>query len=340
MKRKKLGRNVFALFVGLLSATTAARLARGSQPGLDAVPPDVRALYNSGSYRRAAEALQTAVKQSPKDSFLYYWLGRCYFELHDFDHSISNWERAVSLESDRSEYHDWLGRAYGRKAEQEAHTKMVSALSLAQRTHHEFEVAVQLDAKNIDAQRDLIAFMASAPSNLGGGEEHAQAQIRALSAIDPAEGALAQADLYAVRKKFEQASAEYQKALESAPNRIAVDLEIADYYRDQGDFAHMELAVDAAARAAPADRRIKYYRGVVLVLKKEDPETAEKDLRTYIETVPDNSELPSHSSACEYLGKLYENQGRPDLAAQQYQAGLALDPQNKSLREALKRLRG
>jgi len=74
------------------------------------------------------------------------------------------------------------------------------------------------------------------------------------------------------------------------------------------------------------------------VLENKDPETAEKDLRTCIETVPDNSERPSHSSACNYLGTLYENEGKQDLAAERYKTGLGLDPQNKSLREALKRL--
>lgn len=339
MKRKKASRGLFLVFAGLLSATAAASLARGLPPRPDAAPPAVEALYNSGSYHQAATELQSAIEHNPQDPSLYYWLGRCYFEVHDFDRAIFNWERAVSLDSGRSEYHDWLGRAYGRKAEQAGHLNMASALSLARKTHHEFEVAVRLNARNMDAQRDLISFMAGAPSSLGGGEDHAMAQIRSLSAIDTVEGTLALADFYAERKKFEQASAKYQEALKSAPNRIAVDLEVADYYGDRGDAEHMEQAVAAAAEAAPADRRLNYYHGVLLTLEKRDPEIAERDLRAYIKSVPDNSELPSHSSAYGYLGKLCENRGRPDLAVEQYKAGLELDPQNKTLRESLKRLR-
>jgi tetratricopeptide (TPR) repeat protein len=77
---------------------------------------------------------------------------------------------------------------------------------------------------------------------------------------------------------------------------------------------------------------------VALVLENKDSDTAEKDLRAYIATVPDNSELPSHSSAYEYLGKLYEHRQQPDLAVEQYKAALALDPQNKASHDALKRL--
>lgn len=322
----------------LLAATLVARPVQGLPTGLGALAPEIETLYNAGSYSSAAEALQAAIAQSPKDASLHYWLGRCYFETRDFDHSISSWERAVALDSKRSEYHDWLGRAYGRKAEEDSHSKMASALSLARRTHHEFELAVQLDARNVDAQRDLISFMASAPKDLGGGEEHAMAQIRELSAVDSLEGMLALADFYATRKKFDLASQQYQEILKSAPNRIGAYLETADYYRDRDDSEHLQQAVEGAQLVTRSDRRLSYYVGVSLVLAKKDSETAERDLRTYINSVPDNSELPSHSSAYEYLGKLYESQGKSGLALEQYKTALALDPENKWVRESLKRL--
>lgn len=322
----------------MLAATLVARPVRGLPTRLGALAPEIETLYNAGSYSSAAEALQAAIAQNPKDAALHYWLGRCYFETRDFDHSISSWERAVALDSNRSEYHDWLGRAYGRKAEEDSHSKMASALSLARRTHHEFEVAVQLDARNIDAQRDLISFMATAPRDLGGGEGRTMEQIRALSAVDSLEGMLALADLYATRKKLDQASQEYQQILKPAPNRIDAYFEAADYYRDRDDSEHLQQAVEGAQKVSLSDRRLNYYVGVSLVLAKKDSEAAEKDLLTYIGNVPDNSERPSHSSAYEYLGKLYENERRPDLAVKQYKAALTLDPQNKALREDLKRV--
>ncbi|HKM81218.1 MAG TPA: tetratricopeptide repeat protein [Candidatus Acidoferrum sp.] len=338
MRRKKIGRSFLLILAALLGVTLHARPARALPAEIDELPSDIQELYDAGRYHQAAEALQAAVERTPTDASLHYWLGRCFFELREFSGSISSLERAVSLDPSRSDYHDWLGRACGRKADENSHSNMASALSLARRTHHEFETAVQLDPTNINAQRDLISFMASAPANLGGGQDHALDQIRALSAVDPVEGELALADLYAGRKKFAQASEEYQKILKSTPNRIDAYLEAADYYRDRDDSEHMEQAVEAGAQIAPSDRRLSYYRGVALVLEKKDPAAAEKDLRTYIETVPDNSDLPAHSSAYEWLGKLFENEEKPDLAAEQYKAGLTLDPQNKALREALNRL--
>lgn len=338
LKRKKYARSLLVVVAASLATALSARPAGTLPAAFDALPPAIEKLYDAGLYRQAAEALQVATERNPTDASLYYWLGRCFYELGDFDRSSSSLERATALDPGRSEYHDWLGRALGRKADKSRHSNMAAALSLARRTHHEFETAVQLDNADIKAQRDLISFMANAPANLGGGEEHAREQIHALSTVDPLEGELALADLYAVRKKFQQAGDEYERVVQSAPNRVGPYLEVADFYRDRGDSEKMRQAVEAASKTVSSDRRLSYYRGVALVLEKLDPEVAEKDLRTYIDTVPDNSELPAHSSAYEWLGKLYENEEKPDLAAEQYKTALSPDPQNKVLREALKRL--
>jgi tetratricopeptide (TPR) repeat protein len=335
--RKKVSLSIVAS-AAFLATLLAAGPARSVPAGIDPPPPSIEKLYDAGLYSRAVDALQDAVEQNPTDASLYYWLGRCSYEVRDFSHAISSFEHATALAPDNSEYHDWLGRASGRKADEDSHSNMAGALSMARRTDHEFEAAVRLDPKNIDAQRDLIEFMASAPANLGGGEERAQKQIQSLSGLDTVQGELALANLYAVHKKFDQAGEEYQTVLASAPDRIDAYFEVADYYRDREDAEHMEQAVEAAGKITPLDRRLSYYRGVALVLEKKDAAVAEKDLRTYIDTVPDNSEVPAHSSAYEWLGKLYENEGQPDLAAEQFRTGLALDPKNKPLRDELKRL--
>src|SRR5271169_629326 len=93
----------------LLASVFGGSPARASATGLDSIPPAIETLYNAGQYQQAAEALQAAVAQNPKKPSFYYWLGRCYYEIRHFNGAISNWERAVALDPDRSEYHDWLG---------------------------------------------------------------------------------------------------------------------------------------------------------------------------------------------------------------------------------------
>ena len=251
-------------------AAASLHLSTAFSKGEAPLAPDIERLYDAGQYRQAAEALRAALEQNPQNTSLDYWLGRSFFEIRDFSKAISSFERAVKIVPSSSEYHDWLGRACGRKAEENIHSNMPDALPFARRARHEFELAVKLDATNIKAQRDLIAFIANAPGSLGGGEEHALQQIRALSVVDATEGTLALADLYAEQKKFNQADAEYQKVLESGVGRIDIYFQVADYCRDRSDAERMERAVEAVAKIASSNRRLSYYRGVALVLAKGD----------------------------------------------------------------------
>jgi tetratricopeptide (TPR) repeat protein len=302
------------------------------------LPADIERLYNGGLYHQAAEALNAAIQREPQESSLQFWLGRCFYELRDYGRAVSSLERAITLEPDRSDYHHWLGKASGRKAEETSRFSAFSSISLAHKTHREFEAAVRLDANNLEAQRDLIRYLLSAPGIVGGSEGAAQQRIHVLAAVDSIEGALAQAELFASRKKFEAADEEYRKVLDMKPDRIGVYFEIAQYYRDRGDAARMSEAIEAGGRLAPSDHRLDYYRGVALVLGNQAPGEAEKDLHHYLDTVPDNDNVPSHSTAHEWLGRLHEREGQLDRAAREYQAALRLDPRNKQAREALKAL--
>lgn len=302
------------------------------------LPADIERLYNGGLYRQAAEALTAAIQREPQESSLHYWLGRCFYELRDYNRAVSSLERAIALEPGRSDYHDWLGKSYGRKAEEANRFTPFSSISLAHKTRREFETAVRLDANNLEAQRDLIRYLMNAPGIVGGSEGAAEQRVHALTAVDSIEGELAQAELLASRKKFDEANQQYRKVLGLKPDRIGVYFEIAEYYRDRGDAGQMSEAVEAGASLAPSDHRLDYYRGIALILGNRNQGEAEKDLRRYLDAVPDNDNVPSHSTTHEWLGKLYDKEGQLDRAAQEYRAALILDPRNKQASEALKAL--
>jgi tetratricopeptide (TPR) repeat protein len=326
----------------LVVAAFSAALLITAPPSVNAavreLPGDIDRLYNGGLYRQAAEALTAAIQREPQESSLHYWLGRCFYELRDYNRAVSSLERAIALEPDRSDYHDWLGKSYGRKAEEASRFSPFSSISLAHKTRHEFETAVRLDANNLEAQRDLIRYLMNAPGIVGGSEPAAEQRVHALSAVNSIEGELAQAELLAWRKKFDEANQQYRKVLNLKPDRIGVYFEIADYYLDRGDAGQMSEAVEAGALLAPSDHRLDYYRGIALILANRNQGEAEKDLHRYLDTVPDNDNVPSHSTTHEWLGKLYDKEGQLDRAAQEYRAALILDPHNKQASEALKAL--
>jgi tetratricopeptide (TPR) repeat protein len=317
------------LLVAALTLQTSS--ARGGQDSL----AEAQREYNAGRYTRAVDTLALATAKSPDDAPLHFLLGQSYYQLREYTRAAASFERSIQLVPKNSEYHDWLGKAYGRRAEG---SMFLSAMSWARKTHKEFEVAVQLDPANFEAQRDLIRFEINAPGVVGGGEERALKHIGDLEKIDSLEGQLAHGEFFSTKKRFAEADAVFAKILETNTDRIGVYLEVAEYYHDRQNIPKMGEAVAAAERTDPEDRRLKYYRGMLLVMKEKNPAEAESLLKLYVATVPDNSDLPSHASALEWLGKLYEAQGRFSEAAQEYRDSLSLDPHNKAVEEAWKRV--
>jgi tetratricopeptide (TPR) repeat protein len=296
---------------------------------------DAQRDYNAGRYNRAVDALNGAVAKSPDDASLYFLLGQSYYQLREYPRAIASLERAVQLAPKTSAYHDWLGKSYGRKAEG---SMFLSAMGWARKTHHEFEVAVELDPQNLEAQRDLIRYEINAPGMVGGGDDRAMKHIEALEKIDSMQGQLARGEFFATKKRMPEADAVFGKILESDSDPVGVYFEVSDYYRDRPNTEKMGEAIDKAERIDPEDRRLKFYKGVLLVMKQSSPTEAEMLLKSYLATVPDNSDLPPHASAREWLGKLYESQGRFSEATEQYRLSLSLDPHNKEVEEALKRV--
>jgi tetratricopeptide (TPR) repeat protein len=319
------------LSVSFAHAAYSAHTARSPQTNSLA---DAQRLFDAGQYSQSADLLSAAAAKSPNDSQVPILLGRCYYELGDFARAIDALEHGVALAPQDSQGHDWLGRAYGRKAEQEV---FFTAYSLARKTRHEFQTAVDLQPSNLEAQRDLIRFDMNAPSMVGGGDDKAQHEIDALDQIDAVEGELARAEFYATKKRYDDADQLYQKIL-ADPKRVGVALEAADYFRDRGDAAHMSEAVAAAAKLDPNDRRLGYYRGVSDVMTGQRAAEAEQLLRAYLSATPENSQMPSHSSALEWLGALYEKEGRRSEAVQEYKACLDLDPKDRAARAGLQRV--
>ena len=104
-----------------------------------------RRAYESSDYAKAAAELQAAAAKEPQNGDIQLLLTKSYLELQERDAAINSAERAVAIDPKSSVYHEWLGRAYGEKAD---HSSMFSAPGLARKTHREFEIAVQLDEKN------------------------------------------------------------------------------------------------------------------------------------------------------------------------------------------------
>lgn len=324
-------RFLVAMAMAVLACGWSAAPARAEQSPL----ADAQHDYNAGRYNRAVDTLNAAIAKSPNDSTLYFLLGQSYYQLHEFARAAASLETAVQFSPKNSEYHDWLGKSYGRRAEQ---SMFLSAMSWARKTHREFEIAAELDPRNFEAQRDLIRYEMNAPAIVNGGDDKALKHIDELEKIDSIQGQLARGEFLATKRRAGEADAVFGKILESSADRAGVFFEVGEYFRGRQNAEKTREAIEKAERIDPADRRLKFYRGVVLVMKGENSGEAEMLLESYIAAVPDNADLPPHAAAREWLGKLYESLGRSSEAAEQYRLSLTLDPHNKAVEEDWKRV--
>src|ERR1019366_8527163 len=205
----------------LIFTVLALSLAHGLHgvPAIGAQDPlaDAQRDYNAGGYTRAEDTLTKAIPQSPDDARLHFLLGQSYYQLREFTRAATSLERAVQLSPNQSEYHDWLGKSYGRRAEGSA---FLTAMHWARKTHTEFEIAVQLNPFNFEAQRDLIRYDMNAPGIVGGGEDKALKQIGELEKINNLQGQLARGEFFATKKRMGEADAVFAKILESNSDRI------------------------------------------------------------------------------------------------------------------------
>ncbi len=71
----------------------------------------------------------------------------------------------------------------------------------------------------------------------------------------------------------------FDKILESNSERIGVYFEVSDYYRERPNTEKMAEAIEKAERIDPDDRRLKFYKGVLLVMEGKNPSEAEMLLK-------------------------------------------------------------
>jgi tetratricopeptide (TPR) repeat protein len=315
----------------LLVCLTLAAAARAEETPLE----KAKGAFEKGEYTQAIEILKSAAGSESNNGDIFVLLARSYLELNQYDAAVSSAEKAVAINPKDSNYHRWLGEAYGAKAD---HASMLSAYSLARKTQKEFDAAVQLDALNFDAQQDLIQYDCTAPGMVGGGEEKAQPLIEKLMKMDAAEGHYATGICRAQKKDYAAADAEFAKALDGKPKTANRIYDIGDYFVQRKN-AEKLLAVAAAGEdLAPHDPRGKFYRGVALILQGEKPAEAEKLLKDYLQLAPMNSDYPRPWAAHYWLGQLQERQKNPGGARSEYQAALKLNGKYKLAQEALKQL--
>lgn len=235
-----------------------------------------RALYQKTRYQEAIQLLEAA---GGRTAAAHHLAGQCYYMLGDFKKAAEAFERAVRLEPANSSYHDWLGKAYGRRAEA---SSFLTAPGYATKARRSFERAVELDPGNLEALSDLFEYYLEAPGILGGGLDKAEAVAARFAPLNPAEHRWALARLAEKRKDLETAEKEYRRAAELEPSKPGRWIDLAKFLARRGRYQESEEAFDRAQRVAPDSPRVWFSRAEAWIESRRNLAAARQLLERYL----------------------------------------------------------
>lgn len=256
-------------------------------------------LYQTTAYRDCLKLLAPVVERDAAAAALS---GRAQYGLGDYSAAMSSLERAVRLHPDNAEYHLWLARACGRRAET-AFPLVAPRYATRARTH--FERAVALDPRNQEALSDLFEYYLRAPGLLGGGTDMAEAMLGKVDRLGPVPAASFRARLAEAKKDWSGAEASFRRAVESAPAEDRADtlLAVADFLARRGRLDEAARTATAAAALAPQAPQTAFHAARILIACERQSGEARALLDRYLKT-PARAEWPTHAEAAALRKKL------------------------------------
>jgi tetratricopeptide (TPR) repeat protein len=297
----------------------AAHAASIPNDALDQVAADLAA----GRADDAISRLNLSLTSQPADAEAHNLLCRVYYQEQRWDDAIHQCEAAVQLEPLDSEYHLWLGRAYGEKADS---IHSIKAFGLAKKVKSEFERAVQLDNKNVDALSDLGEFYTAAPGIVGGGKDKAQGVVQKLEPLEPAQAFQLKGRLAEKDKNYPQAEAGFKAAVEASGQAPDAWMTLASYYARHKQWDQMlealHAGMDADAKAAKPHGPALVDGAGILSRSRQEPELATQLLELYLASPNQSADAPAFQVHAQ-LSRLLEQQG-DHAGAQQHIDAAAL----------------
>jgi tetratricopeptide (TPR) repeat protein len=299
-----------------------------------AVAADIQTLLAEGRVDDAIQSLQGKLTATPNDAESYNLMCRAYFSLGNWDRGIPYCEKSVKLAPNNSNYHLWLGRIYGEKADR---ASWFTAAGLAGKVRSEFETAVKLDPGNVDARTDLAEFYLEAPGIVGGGRDKAEAQANELDKLDPAKADWVRGRTAEHNKELATAEKEYRAAIEVSHGSALSWLNLALFFRSHNRLDEMEDAIRHASAAQTGHSEVLVDAAETLNRTGRNTPTAIELLRRYLASSSTVEAAPAFK-AHYLLGTLLEKQGDKQAAAQEYREALAMAKSYSAAQDALNRL--
>ena len=220
------------------------------------------------------------LNKNTQDAATNFLIARDYFMQGELKRATDYLLKATEEQPKNSEFADWLGRVYGRRAET---SNMLSAPGFASKARQAFEQSVDLNPKNSDALSDLFDYYLNAPGFLGGGYEKATAVADQMALLDPPEGFFERAELAQKRKEYNQAEVHLRQAVAAAPHEVGLLITLAKFLARQGRAQESDQTFRLAENVDPNAPRVWFAHADMLIKQKRDLAEAKNLLGRYMQ---------------------------------------------------------
>ena len=324
-----LGSRITALFAAAALWVVVPNVARAQNSDSSGVR-----LFDAGRFKEAKTVFEPAFRSNAADAAAAFYLGRIAMEEHRHDRAADYFETATRLEPKNSTYFLWLGRAYGREAQD---ANVLRQPGLARKARGAWERAIELDADNLDARSDLIQYYVQAPGFLGGSTARALEQAREIRRRNALRGYLELGGLYEREKMFAEAETAYLGAAKEKSDRHVGEYRLGVFYQNTGAYDKAFELFESLIAANPTEVGALFQIGKTGALAGQRLERSEEALEAYLQTTPGRND-PSLAAAHWRLGMVHEWRRDRARAKAEYETALRLDPTFKSATESLKKL--
>lgn len=309
-------------------------LAAGSGLVSAASTSSLEAAHSAFNHGRANDALRdinAALKADSRDAAAWNLQCRVYLAQGRWDDAISSCRQAAQIVPGSSEFHVWLGRAYGLKA---SHSSMMAAYKIARLVRAEFETAVSLDGKNPEALSDLGQYYVEAPRMLGGSYTKAQDLAHRLDSIDAARADELRALIAEAQKNYSAAELDWRAkiAASQSSSEAAAQawMDLGSFFRRRGRMDEMLAALKSGAVADTNHGPALVDGASTLIKASRESKLAEQWLRAYLSGNDLRDTAPAfavHVELADLLRKQGDSQAaKRELAAAQALSAIYIEP--------------
>jgi tetratricopeptide (TPR) repeat protein len=267
-------------------------------------------------------ALFADTAQAQRDSVeahAAFMRGRAAHTARKVQEAVKQFERAVALDSMNSTYHLWPGHAYSRQI---SSVNFMRQAFVGRRAAAQYNRAVELAPRSIEAAEGRMEFFLGAPGIVGGGVDKARAEAARIATLSPYRGQLAEALIAERQKDLPTAERIYRSVItQYADSTRAVDA-LTLLLQSAGRFAEAFALVDARLVRDSNETTSLYNLGRLASTSGQQLPRGEAAMRRFIALIGTDS--LRQANAHYRLGLIREKLGDPDGARAQYQRATQL----------------